>query len=127
MLQAWGLYKADVLFLAGQHSAAVLAGRKAIGEPPMLRSSFFAGRFCRWLAMVSEDPPEVVTHRKHIIRMVQELQNFDAVDQVEIMCAYAMSERQPESKAPRNPLLREKLKDLPQAISDQLFRLGMLV
>jgi len=58
---------------------------------------------------------------------VQELSRFDAIDQVEILCAHAMLERQPETKTPRDPLLREKLAELPPAVSDYLSRLGMLI
>lgn len=127
LLQAWGLYRADILFLLGQHSNALVAGRQAVGEPPLLHSSFFAGPFCRWLALTSKDPREEAMGRGCITSMMRDLDKFDALDRAEILCASVVIDRQHESTFMQRNLLGEKLAHLPAAITEQLPRLGMLL
>jgi hypothetical protein len=126
--QAWLLAKADILLLVEQRSDALTVGREAIGEShPVLHSSFFAGAFARWLALTSVGTREESKARDQIKRMVDGLDTFDAIDQVEVLCAASMvgGDFGVPSHSSSSLILR-KLEHLPAAIPQQLRRLGVL-
>ena len=59
--------------------------------------------------------------------MLEHLDTYDAMDQVEILCARRMLRRGPQSLLDDlNKSIQAKLARLPVAIGDQLARLGML-
>jgi DNA-binding SARP family transcriptional activator/tetratricopeptide (TPR) repeat protein len=124
VLQAWQLYKADILFLLGQSANAFLTAKSALGTPPALKSGFFAGPFSRWLALTSKEGHEIES-REIIKRMLQELANFDALDRVEVLCASLMMARTAECTQERRRILADGLAELPNATTDHLIRLGM--
>jgi DNA-binding SARP family transcriptional activator len=125
VLQAWGLHKADILFLLGDRSRALLAGKEAVDIPPVLESSFFAGPFCRWLALSSEAPQEVIDGRICIQGMLQDLDKFDALDRVEVLCASMILAHNGQSTDERRRILTKKLAELPDVTTKHLIRLGM--
>jgi tetratricopeptide (TPR) repeat protein len=126
MLQAWGLYKADIFLLAGQHSEAEESAQQALKEPPQLYSSFFAGPFSRWLALTSGvSLQEQQPRAEYITSLLEELDRYDSLDQAEILCASLVLDNRSEETPVRRCLLDRKLSRLPPAIADQLSRLGM--
>jgi hypothetical protein len=125
--QAWLLHKADILLLVGQRSSALTVAREAIGQSPVLYSSFFAGIFARWLALTSIGSLTEPDAKAQITRMIQELEKFDALDQVEILCARNILGCESQSVLEESTrIIRNKLADLPPAITNQLARLGVL-
>jgi DNA-binding SARP family transcriptional activator/tetratricopeptide (TPR) repeat protein len=126
MLQAWGFYKADILFLVGQYSRATSSALQVLGQPPQLYSCFFAGAFSRWLALTAGPSPQERRSRGgYIASLLNEIEKYDALDQAEMLCASLSLEGLPEDALYRTHLLETKLSNLPGAVSEQLRRLGM--
>jgi DNA-binding SARP family transcriptional activator/tetratricopeptide (TPR) repeat protein len=126
VLQAWSLHKADILFLLGDQSRALQAGRQAIDSPPVLKSSFFAGPFSRWLALTSKEPEDVINGRVCIQGMLEDLDRFDALDRVEVLCASVIfAQKAAQSTYERRRILADKLAVLPDVTTAHLIRLGM--
>ncbi|MBA3445071.1 MAG: AAA family ATPase [Gemmatimonadales bacterium] len=128
MKQAWLIAKADILFLAGQHLDAFAVARQAIGEPyPVLYSDFFAGGFARWLALSTEGTFAEAEARNQIDRMARSLETFDAIDQVEVLCAgTVLGNASGNALSDSSRLIRVKLGYLPPATTQHLTRLGVL-
>jgi DNA-binding SARP family transcriptional activator/tetratricopeptide (TPR) repeat protein/Cdc6-like AAA superfamily ATPase len=127
LVQAWGLHKADILQLSGQQSAALLVAHKALGKvSPLLYAHAFGGAFARWLAMVFKGGPSVETAREQIQHMLQRLERFDALDQVEILCSGESLECG-SNLALENvkTLIASKLAKLPAGTGQHLARLGL--
>jgi hypothetical protein len=124
LIQAWLLEKADVLLLAGLWSEACASGRQALGESLALHSKFSAGQFARWLALTPVTPEEHERALARLTDMVQELDAFDCLDQVEVLCAMQLLGSGPLTEAHR-ALIERNLATLPAAVTEQLTRLGM--
>ena len=126
LLQAWGLHKADILFLMGQRSDAVAVGRRALGPgTPHLHSWFFAGPFSRWTALTSRGTCGHGEGRACVSLLLDELHKYDALDQVEILCASNILGCAPGRATELRVSMERKLASLPPAIAEQLSRLGM--
>jgi hypothetical protein len=126
--QASLLFEADILHLTGQFAAALAAARKGLDYKSLtLHSTSFAGLFARWLAMTSSAPDERRAAGVCLDSIVSKLDQHDAVDQVEILCACAHLEaRRSCGSVEMRMVVKEKLAELPFPITDQLFRLGFL-
>jgi len=123
--QAWGLHKADLLLLLGQLPEALIAAHDALGSGKrLLHSAFFAGPFARWVALSAKGTEDRTSARAQLTQMVEQLHAYDAIDQVEILCA----ERILQDGLQHNSriLIEAKLTQLPGAVRDQLIRLGMM-
>jgi len=93
----------------------------------VLHSSFFAGSFCRWLALTSAGTSLQAAALENVEQMGQKLQTFDALDQVEILCAaHFLHFHFPQSANGSSGLIRERLNGLPAAVTEQLVRLGVM-
>jgi DNA-binding SARP family transcriptional activator/tetratricopeptide (TPR) repeat protein len=126
MLQAWSLWKADLLLLCKQRSEAMATAQTALREQSfVLHSPAFAGPYARWLSILEESGNERGTHSGILSEMAARLSEFDALDQVDILCA--LRNRQPVGmRGAIQEELRAKLDTLPTAIKSQLISLGML-
>jgi len=126
--QAWLIAKADILFLVGKRSDAIAVGREAIGHShPILHSSFFAGGFARWLALASAGTVAEAEARDQIDRMARSLEMFDAIDQVEVLCAgTVLGNASGNALSDSSRLIRIKLGYLPPVTTQHLTRLGVL-
>jgi hypothetical protein len=126
MLQAWGLWKADILILSDMCGAAASQAAQTLEEYDYeLQSSAFAGPFARWLSRTASS--DVTRERAQAIvgGMMRRLQTFDELDQVEILCSWdLLTGEDPESAAIKG--LQDKLRRLPQSIAGQLKRQGFL-
>jgi hypothetical protein len=125
--QAQLFHKADVQLLAGRRSEAFASAAQALGDPPVLHSSFFAGAFARWMALTSVGSQRESDAQNQIKELCGRLERFDALDQVEILCATCILGRvKREDDAEIWMLIERKLAGLPQAISEQLIQLQVL-
>jgi tetratricopeptide (TPR) repeat protein len=86
--QAWGLWKADSLAAAGLFDEARLVGAQAINSyDQLLLCSAVAGPFARWLAITCGEHPSFERASAILSDMRADLDSFDALDQIEILCA----------------------------------------
>jgi len=127
--QAWGLHKADILCLSGRLPEALLVAKDAIGpDHGTLYSAFFAGPFARWTALIANGTDDEKYARARLTGMVDQLTTYDAIDQVEILCARKLLSRVPGSLNDELQLLIDaKLAHLPTAIVSQLANLRVLL
>jgi tetratricopeptide (TPR) repeat protein len=122
--QRWLLWKADVLLIAGLKDEALDSGSLAVhGYNMKLGSNGFAGVFARWTAITSLGGAYEATAGQVLSQLEQQIEEFDAIDQLEILCANAYF-RSPhyDRYAER---IAEKARRLPPAIPLLLRRLGM--
>jgi len=126
--QSWLLGKADTLLLLGQFRDAVEVGLEAVGKPqPMLHSVFQGGPFARWLAFTARGTSAEPRAIEKIQHMTRRLESFDALDQLEIVCAeHLLRTYSPATIEGSTLWFRERLSHLPQAVSQQLVRLGLI-
>jgi type II secretory pathway predicted ATPase ExeA/tetratricopeptide (TPR) repeat protein len=124
--QMWLLSKADILLLAGRKSDALVTGREALGNYLVLHCTFLAGQFARWLALTSSVLIEHAVAQDRISSLARELDSFDRLDQVEVLCAMEMVSLKPFAWEDRRKLIQRKLKALPHSVSDLLALMGML-
>jgi hypothetical protein len=126
ILQAWALWKSDLLYLCNQRAEALDNARLSLrAESLALHSNSFAGPYARWLLAIAESEAERVEHRGILERMVAELDEYDAIDQVEILCALGRDD--PLALDGRlSQELDRRLEKLPPAVTGQLKSLGMM-
>jgi DNA-binding SARP family transcriptional activator/tetratricopeptide (TPR) repeat protein/type II secretory pathway predicted ATPase ExeA len=126
--QAWGLHKADILLLLGKSTDALAAARAALGSDiAVLHSAFFAGPFSRWIALTSLVRHSVCEAEIALAAMLTHLERYDAMDQVELLCARRVLRVQSRlyQEDDKN-LIEAKLTRLPEAVREQLTRLRVL-
>jgi tetratricopeptide (TPR) repeat protein len=127
LTQAWRLLRADILFICGQDVAALAQARVALTLPtPVLRAPAFAGSFARWLAIVAERDGTLEQARPILEGLGHKLDEFDAVDRVEITCARLIADTSRRGDADFRALLATQLTELPPPVVTQLSRLGAL-
>jgi tetratricopeptide (TPR) repeat protein len=126
MLQAWSLWKADLLLLCKQRADAALTAHASMQEHShVLHSTSFAGPFARWLSILEKDGNEPEAHSAILRKMAARINDYDALDQVEILCA--LRSMQPIAmQGSIQEQLMDRLQHLPAAIRSQLINLGML-
>jgi tetratricopeptide (TPR) repeat protein len=127
-VQAWRLYSADVLHIAGKGVEARRAALRATVEQEFrLHAPGFAGPFARWIAVLSESPERLGQASIEVDRLLAKIRSYDAIDRAEILAASVMLNRkQAKSVVDGERMLREALQALPEAVSSQLRRLGFL-
>jgi tetratricopeptide (TPR) repeat protein len=122
--QRWLLWKADVLLIAGLKDEALDTGTRAVrGYDMKLESNGFAGVFARWTAMTSLGDAYESVAEKVLTELEHRVEEFDAIDQLEILCANAYFH--PGSSARYADRIAEKARRLPPATAMLLRRLGM--
>jgi DNA-binding SARP family transcriptional activator/tetratricopeptide (TPR) repeat protein len=128
MMQAWMLWKADVLLITGKRHEAHQSAREALtvgAESPRLWSVAFAGPYARWACILGRT--QSLPADAMIEEFVSNLDRYDAMDQAEILCARRMLELQ--SGIVRDdtlPLLKLKLERLPPAARSHLAAMEVL-
>jgi hypothetical protein len=123
LIQARQLLGADIRRLCGQRAAATAQAQQAIGAPPVLHATSFAGPFARWLALCSDgkNSAELLPILNELSSRINEL---DLLDRVEILCAKQILGDTGNFEI--EDLLRSTLASLPPAVAGQLRRLGVL-
>jgi DNA-binding SARP family transcriptional activator/tetratricopeptide (TPR) repeat protein/type II secretory pathway predicted ATPase ExeA len=124
--QIWLLSKADVLLLTGRRTEALAVGREAVGDSLIMHSKFFAGQFARWLALTSLILNDHAAAHEKLAAMVQDLDSFDFIDQVEVLCAMELVSSHPFAVSERCEMIQRKLAALPSSIAELLRLLAML-
>jgi type II secretory pathway predicted ATPase ExeA/tetratricopeptide (TPR) repeat protein len=127
MRQAWRLHKADILYYLGFRDDAFIAAEEAIEPRRVLHNWAFAGAFARWVALTAKSTGQEDLGRVHIEQLVKNLEKFDALDQVEVLCALLLlSCRTDNTSNHLTRSIKERLGRLPLPISEQLSLLGVL-
>jgi DNA-binding SARP family transcriptional activator/tetratricopeptide (TPR) repeat protein len=86
--QAWAFWKADLLLLSGRRTEAFdTALRELDGDEFNLLTEAHAGPFARWVALTSERTNHSVAASDVIDGLADRIADYDALDQVEILCA----------------------------------------
>jgi tetratricopeptide (TPR) repeat protein len=123
--QPWLLWKADALLAAGLRNEAMEAGTRAVCDYDYrLELSSFAGPFARWIAMVCTTGRGQGSSGREVLRALEDhLEDFDVIDQLEILCgsAYGNSGIEPAY----SHRISETLRLLPKSTAAQLRILGM--
>jgi hypothetical protein len=128
LVQACALWKADLLLLSGRRNEALEAAVQELERNSCsLLSESFAGPFARWVALTSECSNNSAAAARVIGELVDRVREYDALDQVEILCAqHFLSTASTRFSGGLPGELADKLEKLPQAVKVQLGRLGML-
>ena len=127
MIQAWLLWKADLLLCAGKMADAQVVASKAVHDSAFqLQTPAFAGPFARWLAFLGRAEGE----RDKAWESLQVLQSrsgsYDALDEVEVMCAALSLRPTGVQAADLSASIAERLTLLPVEVTNHLRRLGSL-
>jgi hypothetical protein len=123
MLQAWGMWKADLLLLCGRRDSAVAWARRTLAQDDYsLLSRCFAGPYSRWIGLTLSSEEERSAARQRLLGMVERISQYDALDQLEILCA--TRRLAPEQVSAYD--IDERLNRLPPAIRSQLLALEQL-
>jgi DNA-binding SARP family transcriptional activator/tetratricopeptide (TPR) repeat protein len=124
--QPWLLWKADALTIAGYRSDGLQAAAEAIvGFDLRLEANAFAGSFARWLAVTCSGDGNAGRAREILNDLAENLEQFDELDQLEILCANA--QMRPEARRSwLQEQIAEKLEKLPSCTSSQMRALGMV-
>ena len=124
LLQRWLLWKADILMVAGQRSEAADAANRAVkGYNLELGSLGFAGAFARWTAITCLGTEMEPAARKVVRKLEGRLTDFDALDQLEILCAASHLAVRPPAEYVDTII--EKSQCLPPPTVDLIRNLGM--
>jgi hypothetical protein len=126
--QLWHLQKADVLWLTGKHSEAIRSASAAIElSGGQLLSDTYVGAFARWVAMSGRANSDKTWARDRLQQLLDPLQSYDVLDQLETVCSVRMIDVQSGSwDLHSERCLQERLGTFPSAVRDHLKRLDML-
>ncbi len=128
IVQIWHLYKADILWLTGRRAEAIRTAERGFNaSSSALLSPSFAGPYSRWVALTCRASNNLTRARNVLQGLVANLEHFDVMDRVEILCSmrfinYFLNAPSPEI----DEAIQERVRGLPPAISDHLERLGIL-
>jgi DNA-binding SARP family transcriptional activator/ABC-type transporter Mla MlaB component len=127
MHQLWHLSKADLLWISNRRSEAIRVAlqefRDSAGE---LLSPAFAGAFARWVAVTHKSVGEPKNAPTILESLLGKLDTFDALDQVEILCAVRYASLKSGSHAQLEAELEKRLTRLPMGVTAHLKRLEIL-
>ena len=126
--QAWYLYAADGFALLGrQHEAEQQALRATTGEFGRVHATFYVGPYARWLARISVLLHQVQAGHERLDALIQDLGRYDAIDQVELLCAKRWLCAQTDGMSSEYmELIESRLSELPAAVREQLQRMEMV-
>jgi DNA-binding SARP family transcriptional activator/tetratricopeptide (TPR) repeat protein len=123
-IQRWLLWKSDALMVADLKVEAMKTARDAThGYQFKLETIGFAGAFARWTAITcigtTAEP-----YARDVLRSLEEhLHDYDAMDQVEILCANWLVDQ--ANGLARREMIAERLKRLPPCTATRLRALGI--
>jgi hypothetical protein len=128
MHQLWQLSKADLLWISNRRSEAIRVAlqeiRDSAGE---IHSPTFAGAFARWVAVTYGTVGEPKNASMILEGLVRNLDSFDALDQVEILCSMRYAGLNSECHAASlEAQLQTRLSRLPKGVAIHLKRLEIL-
>jgi tetratricopeptide (TPR) repeat protein len=125
--QAWGLWKADLMLLAGNKTDAHAIANTAIQLHDFeLLSPGFAGPFARWLGQMGQAGRYRAKATMCVEGLLKDAKQYDVLDHGEILCSSLMLNPRTTNAELRRAELAEILVRLPPAAIDQLRRLDAL-
>jgi tetratricopeptide (TPR) repeat protein len=126
--QDWGVYAADGLMLLGQVKAAEEVGwESTTGSNSSLHRYSCVGAYARWIARSCLARGRTRVAHERLEALLLKLGTFDALDQAEVMNAKCwLDSRTGRVTHMYVELMHRHLRNLPEAVVDQLRRLGML-
>ena len=108
--QSWLLWKADILAVAGLIAEATETALEAVrGYQLRLECSALAGVFARWAAVTCLGTPDEAQVRVLLGRLDERINDYDALDQVDILCAILYCGWTRSSDYPEQIALRARL------------------
>jgi len=125
--QAWQLWKADLMMLTGRRPEALAIAKAAatrFGPTPLVAS--FVGAFDRWLAVCSTTESEIAAARRLINDHMDRLTDFDALDQIEILCGAVHVARSGLERLEIERALQDRVRRATPGVSILLQRLEFL-
>jgi DNA-binding SARP family transcriptional activator len=126
IVQGWSLWKADLMLICRHRTEANVAAQAALRDHSfILRTPAFAGPYARWLSLSADTAEEKSQATERLMQMGDRLDDFDALDQVEILCALSLHQNH-GPLANTRVRIAEKLGRLPHAIQAQLARMEQL-
>lgn len=128
MRQAWALWKADLLLCADKHREARVAAEQAFVEfGPQLHSAGFAGPFARWVSHLGRAQHRLDAARRALEGLLPSLSTYDALDQVEVLCAVrSMGLQVRRREGSLDLVIESRLRQLPGEVAIHLRRVGSL-
>ena len=126
--QAWALYSADALAMLGKYREAEELGWRATeGDNEKLHLDFCVGPFARSIARSALHRGSASAARRRLADLMLDLDSYDAIDKAEILNAASyLSSRTGDTLNGAERGMWNCLNDLPDAIREQLERMGML-
>lgn len=125
MVQAWGLWRADLLLLCGMEEEASSAAYQTLAKDDFaLLSLAFAGPYARWLSDSTAHGRESKCARSVLEGMRSNLDRYDALDQVDILLAIDRMDSLDGGHSTEGTRIETQLELLPGAIRDQARRLN---
>jgi tetratricopeptide (TPR) repeat protein len=108
--QSWLLWKADILAVAGLRAEAKETALEAVrGYQLRLECSALAGVFARWAAVTCLGTPDEAQMRVLLGSLDERINDYDALDQVDILCAILYCGWPRSSDYPEQIALRARL------------------
>ena len=119
------LYAADIEATTGRKTVALRLARSAIQESLLCKNS--AGMYARWSAAVLAEDKSIAEARALTDSFVEKLEEFDSIDQADILCASLWVENKAGiTNRSTSERLSVLLRKLPGAVTDNLRRCGFL-
>ena len=125
--QAWGLWKADLMFLTGRRADAYAVACRAVQAHNFrLLSPGFAGPFARWLGQMYRAGHWRSQAAACVEALLIDVEEYDALDRGEILCSSLVVGTQTADTEHRHAQLAGILGELPGSAVVQLKRLEAL-
>jgi hypothetical protein len=128
IVQSAAVMVADILSVAGETGRAcrvAVAGFNATGLEPLGHG--YTGTVARWLGRTAASTCREDVALSVIDRLCDDLEDYDLLDQAEILCARdSLGRITGSARSNSRELLSEKLSRLPPPVEEQLRRLGAL-
>jgi len=128
MRQAWAFWKADLFLCARRPDEARDIAEQAFLDLGIeLHSPGFAGPFARWLSHLGSTGQLRESAATALERLLLALETYDALDQVEVLCAArAMGLSKGTRDGALDQLIQIRLSQLPAEVANHLRRVGSL-
>jgi DNA-binding SARP family transcriptional activator/tetratricopeptide (TPR) repeat protein len=128
IIQAWGLWRADILLILGRRQEALSSAEEVLARYQHgLLAPAFAGPFARWICLTTKKSQESGRATEILNGLAADVDQFDFLDQLEILCAQRrMDQAKPQSSHNLECEIQRRLALLPPAVAGQLSALEIL-
>jgi tetratricopeptide (TPR) repeat protein len=127
MPELWHLFKADVLATAGAQAEAASTARGVFDYSQLKPAAgHYLGTYCRWCALAAQDRVAREQALTFLKGTAIRLEQYDALDQAEILLALALVGEESIANQSVQSLLQLRLTHLPEGVAHHFERVGML-